>query len=320
MAIYGVGSNWSGEELKDRFFEEGKFILGWNEDSAKDIYAFVASLKVGDILYIKANRPGARTIRVKGVGIVTKNLLTCMSSGELAHSALSDWEHLFVDVAWVHRDEFQINIPEEEGRLTNIRAATIYEEYLPLVQEAILKNLIEPTISKQKAEMLPYARVETKNGTNIQLEFEGDEGPIKAVSLAEYLQLFRCVYSAIDKKSDQNKSLISDSEKLKMIWEKLPAEELIISLRRHAYLDWPFYPGFEKWPEDETNKETLHISAISKNSPLVIVLCGMAIALTVAVIVSGGSIDFSLPGHIKCKLPPLGKGIEALRKALRKKL
>jgi hypothetical protein len=29
MAIFGVGSNWDGEELKERFFSEGKFILGW---------------------------------------------------------------------------------------------------------------------------------------------------------------------------------------------------------------------------------------------------------------------------------------------------
>ena len=71
MAIFGVGSNWSKEE-KDRFFSEGKFIIGWNEESAKDLYAFVAALKVGDILYIKANPPGSRKIRVKGVGISFK--------------------------------------------------------------------------------------------------------------------------------------------------------------------------------------------------------------------------------------------------------
>jgi len=145
MAIYGVGSNWDGEELKDRFFAEGRFILGWNEQSAKDLYAFVSSLKVGDILYIKSNQPGSRTIRVKGVGIVTRNLLTCMSSSEFKHSAISDWESLFVEVNWLCRDEFHIRIPENEGKLTNIRAATIYEEYLPFVQEAIIGKIIRAT-------------------------------------------------------------------------------------------------------------------------------------------------------------------------------
>jgi hypothetical protein len=147
MAIFGVGSNWNGEELKDRFFSEGKFILGWNEESAKDLYAFVASLKVGDILYIKANQPGSRNIRVKGVGIVTKSLMGCMTSGEFESASISDWESLFVHVAWVHQQEFIVTIPENEGRLTNIRAATIYEEYLSVVQESILAKIIHASHS-----------------------------------------------------------------------------------------------------------------------------------------------------------------------------
>ena len=142
MAIFGVGSKWEDEELKDQFFSQGKFILGWNKQSAKDLYAFVASLKVGDILYIKANAPGARSIRVKGVGVVTRNLIGCINAGEFGTSSISDWQSLFVRVAWVHKEEFTVTIPDDEGKLTNIRAATIYEEYLPFVQEAILDKVI----------------------------------------------------------------------------------------------------------------------------------------------------------------------------------
>jgi hypothetical protein len=142
MAIFGVGSKWDEDELKEQFFAEGKFILGWNEESAKDLYAFAASLKVGDILYIKANQPGSRTIRVKGVGIVTKNLIGCINSGEFGVSGISDWQCLFVRVAWVYKEEFSITIPANEGKLTNIRAATIYEEYLPFVQEAIIGKIV----------------------------------------------------------------------------------------------------------------------------------------------------------------------------------
>ena len=36
-----------------------------------------------------------------------------------------------------------INIPENIGRLTNIRAATAYEEYLPFVQNKIVKKIFE---------------------------------------------------------------------------------------------------------------------------------------------------------------------------------
>ena len=141
MAIYGVGSKWNEEELKERFFEEGKFILGWNEDSAEDLYSFTSSLKVGDILYIKSNAPGSRTIKVKGVGIVTKNLFSCISSGELGSESYKEWESLFVRVRWVCKETFTIEIPKNQGKLTNIRAATIYEEHLPYVQEQIINAI-----------------------------------------------------------------------------------------------------------------------------------------------------------------------------------
>jgi hypothetical protein len=142
MAIYGVGSKWKDEELKEQFFSEEKFILGWNEKSAKDLYSFVAALKVGDILYIKANSPGARVIRVKGIGVVTRNLVGCINAGDYDASPISDWSSLFVRVAWVNKEDFSITIPDDEGKLTNIRAATMYEEYLPLVQDAILEKVI----------------------------------------------------------------------------------------------------------------------------------------------------------------------------------
>jgi hypothetical protein len=144
MAIFGVGSNWDGTELKSRFFSEGKFILGWNEESANDLYSVLSTLKVGDILYIKSNQPGSRTIKVKGVGIISKNFMNCLSDGEYGSTGISDWESLFIRVKWLHQEEFSITIPENEGKLTNIRAATIYEESLPFVQENILQKIIGP--------------------------------------------------------------------------------------------------------------------------------------------------------------------------------
>lgn len=142
MAIYGVGSNWGGEEASGEFFEKGKFILGWNEQSAEDIYSFISSLKVGDILYIKANRPGSRSIRVKGIGVVSKNLMSCILNGELGTGSIKDWSSLYVNVEWVVRHEFKIEIPSNQGRLTNVRAATLYEEHLPFVQEQIVRKLL----------------------------------------------------------------------------------------------------------------------------------------------------------------------------------
>lgn len=144
MAVYGVGSIWDGEEVSEVFFEKGKFILGWNEESAEDLYSFISGLKVGDILYIKSNRPGSRTIRVKGIGVVKKNLMSCILGGELGYGSIRDWNSLFINVSWVIQSEFKIDIPENQGRLTNVRAATLYEEHLPFVQEAIVERLFSP--------------------------------------------------------------------------------------------------------------------------------------------------------------------------------
>jgi hypothetical protein len=159
------------------------------------------------------------------------------------------------------------------------------------------------------------------------LTFEGEEG-IPAVSLAKYLAYFRAVYGAIEGYEDKPALQQASPEHYRTIWKKLPREALYRSL-----YPFPFYFSRARYPlasaqwwkwENEYERryrreETLRIEAISKESPLVITLCGVAIALAAAVILSGGSIDFSLKG-IKCRLPPLGKGLEALRRALRKKM
>ena len=38
-------------------------------------------------------------------------------------------------------EKFTVKIPEDEGKLTNIRPATFYEEYLPFVQKQILNKI-----------------------------------------------------------------------------------------------------------------------------------------------------------------------------------
>ncbi len=65
MAIYGAGSNWDGQELKDNFFQNENYFIGWDIKDANDLYAMISTFKVGDIIYLKANRPGSFDIRVK---------------------------------------------------------------------------------------------------------------------------------------------------------------------------------------------------------------------------------------------------------------
>ena len=59
----------------------------------------------------------------------------------------------------------------------------------------------------------------------------------------------------------------------------------------------------------------VQINQIRRNSPLEITLCGCAFLITLGVIFSGGKITISRQG-LKAELPPLGKGLKALREAL----
>jgi hypothetical protein len=143
MAIFGAGSKWNKKEVKDGFFKDERFTIGWNEKKSKDLYEAVSHLKVGDIIYLKGVSPKyIRTIKVKGIGIVTKSFIQCLQSGEYGDSNIADWNSFFIKVNWISQERFEIEIPKDEGKLTNIRPATFYEEHLPFVQSNILEKII----------------------------------------------------------------------------------------------------------------------------------------------------------------------------------
>ncbi len=64
--------------MKDDFFYDDNFVIGWDYNHAKDLYDAVSLLKAGDIVYLKANQVGSQSIRVKGIGIVTKSFIHCI--------------------------------------------------------------------------------------------------------------------------------------------------------------------------------------------------------------------------------------------------
>ena len=140
MAIYGAGSNWDGQELKDDFFLNNNYVIGWDIKDANDLYSMISTFKVGDIIYLKANRPGSFDIRVKGIGFVKSSLLDVLfEKGENLSQVRNNFE---LPVEWIVKEEFFINIPNSIGKLTNIRAATLYEEYLSYVQNEILNKIL----------------------------------------------------------------------------------------------------------------------------------------------------------------------------------
>ena len=38
MAIFGAGSNWDGYEMKDNFFKNSNYVIGWNINDAHLVY------------------------------------------------------------------------------------------------------------------------------------------------------------------------------------------------------------------------------------------------------------------------------------------
>lgn len=140
MAIFGAGSNWDGEEIKDDFFANENYVIGWDRDDAQDLYSIISSVKTGDIIYLKANRPGSLDIRVKGIGIVKSLLLSELF--EKRENLSVTRRDFALPVEWIHQEEFIISIPPEIGKLTNVRAATLYEEFLPYVQDRIIEKIV----------------------------------------------------------------------------------------------------------------------------------------------------------------------------------
>lgn len=141
MAIFGAGSSWDDEEKSCDFYSDKSFAIGWYYNNAKDLYDAVSLLKAGDIIYLKANKVGSRSIRVKGIGILTETFIHTLFGEKPCKDEDWDRNRFKLKVKWVVTDEFHIEIPESEGKLTNVRSATFYEEYLPFVQKAIVDRL-----------------------------------------------------------------------------------------------------------------------------------------------------------------------------------
>lgn len=141
MAIYGAGSKWGNNELKQDFFDNDRYVIGWNQADANDLYSLISSIKAGDLIYLKSNQPGSLDIKIKGIGIVRNTLIHTLFHGETNLSTTRSNFHL--PVTWVVKNEFKINVPFGIGKLTNIRAATLYEEPLPYIQNSIIDKLLD---------------------------------------------------------------------------------------------------------------------------------------------------------------------------------
>ena len=126
MAIYGVGAYYDRDVSSD-FINQNLVGVGWDGTDAPELQDYFLSLKVGDIVYIKAAF-GQNDITVKAIGIIRDNIII--------------WNNGLVstgrNVKWIFRQKFVIPRPQEKN---NVRSNTVYEEFHPVVLQEIISRI-----------------------------------------------------------------------------------------------------------------------------------------------------------------------------------
>jgi len=129
MAIYGIGAYYD-EDVSSEFIDNSIIGTGWSITDAPELHEYFKSLKVGDIVYIKAANFG-NDITVKGIGIIADNVMLTS-----AHHYLTA---IGINVRWINTERFVIPRPAEKN---NVRSNTVYEEFHPLVQREIISKIV----------------------------------------------------------------------------------------------------------------------------------------------------------------------------------
>ncbi len=98
MAIYGVGAYYD-DDVSGAFVANSLVGVGWDAIDAPELQEYFKSLKVGDIVYIKAVQPGG-DITVKGIGVIKDTAIrTSADSNNLVSTGRNEARRCF---KWVH--------------------------------------------------------------------------------------------------------------------------------------------------------------------------------------------------------------------------
>lgn len=125
MAVFGVGAYYGYDVSKD-FKDQNLVGVGWDVNEAPELQEYFKSLKVGDIVYIKAAF-GGNDITVKGIGLIADNQI-------ISNSLVTTGRN----VKWLNKDIFVIKRPTEKN---NVRSNTVYEEFHPKILKQIIDKI-----------------------------------------------------------------------------------------------------------------------------------------------------------------------------------
>ncbi|MBR5433616.1 MAG: hypothetical protein IK117_04195 [Bacteroidales bacterium] len=114
MAVFGLGSNYEGTDMTEKFVKNKVACIGYEPDETPTLYNVFKSIKVGDIVYLKSKSPNSG-LKIKAVGIATST--TLKSYKNLGYG---------IHVNWIVET---LPLKDFKDDKYNVRCNTIYEEY-----------------------------------------------------------------------------------------------------------------------------------------------------------------------------------------------
>ena len=143
--------------------------------------------------------------------------------------------------------------------------------------------------------------------TNIPSVLNTESGPVSVKDFSYFLYHFRAVYVESLKLAKRYQIESFQNKKELLTFQRAVEAKL-------AHLQNPMRLSKSAlYPLDES--EDLFFTEINRENPITIVFECIGVALTIAVIISGGKIEITKEG-IKAELPPLGTGIYKLKEAI----
>ncbi|MDO6565285.1 hypothetical protein Q4488_18075 [Amphritea sp. 1_MG-2023] len=148
----------------------------------------------------------------------------------------------------------------------------------------------------------------------IAFTIQSDGKPVGIAEFGKYFYWLRACYVLA---LDEYHFSIEDDESDEIAVREMTKEELAESIiERAKYMSYDELKSVAN--RTLSPEEDLMLVDIYRRNPFETVLCGIGIALTAALIVSGGKFEFKVTG-IKIEIPPIAEGIFKLRKALGRK-
>ena len=142
MTIFGIGARYDNQWVNDAFEKYGVACIGHEREDAPEIYAEFRTLKVGDIIYMKALGPSSDKMCIMGVGIVVNNFIKEIVTDKDTKDEIY-WGH-GVKVNWRFCGEYYTSRGIEKDKHWHRRMGTFFEEYSRKIQKLVIRMLLNP--------------------------------------------------------------------------------------------------------------------------------------------------------------------------------